>query len=350
MKRASSLSSLSLGVTLLVGGISALPGCEASSEPAAAAGGELNGGAADCVLDPDGLPSELRCTGLYADGASLVVNPAARAFEPGFQLWSDGAEKSRWIMLPPGTTIDARDMSRWDFPVGTKLWKEFRLPIDGVERRIETRLLWKRETGWAMTKYVWNDAGDAAVRTKPHVGPVAGTNGYEMPSDGECRVCHSRNGIVLGFSAVLLAAPEASGFTYEIVKAEGLLPPEAPEASALKLPGAPLEREVLGRLYASCGVSCHAAPNMYGRLSMTLPIVDGKTPESFRDTPFFRAVRDRGYVVPKRENDSLLYLKMAHRGPGQMPPLGTNLRDEETLGVVRDWIQSLDAPSAAAAQ
>jgi hypothetical protein len=28
-------------------------------------------------------------------------------FKPGFQLWSDGAEKSRFIALPPGTKIES---------------------------------------------------------------------------------------------------------------------------------------------------------------------------------------------------------------------------------------------------
>ena len=36
-------------------------------------------------------------------------------------------------------------MDEWTFPVGTRIWKEFRLPLGdaGTETRIETRLLWK---------------------------------------------------------------------------------------------------------------------------------------------------------------------------------------------------------------
>ena len=58
------------------------------------------------------------------------------AFSPQYPLWSDGAAKRRWISLPPGTAIDASRPDAWEFPRGTRLWKEFSL-----DRPVETRFI-----------------------------------------------------------------------------------------------------------------------------------------------------------------------------------------------------------------
>ena len=63
--------------------------------------------------------------GLYSDWATKTVASGVRQYDPGLHLWSDGASKTRWIYLPPGTKIDTTDMNEWTFPPGTKIWKEF---------------------------------------------------------------------------------------------------------------------------------------------------------------------------------------------------------------------------------
>ncbi|HEX2198374.1 MAG TPA: hypothetical protein VHG88_07120, partial [Burkholderiales bacterium] len=73
------------------------------------------------------LPERLADTGLDA-GQALP-------FAPQYPLWSDGTAKRRWLYLPPGSAIDAARAGAWDFPAGTKAWKEFSYGA----RRIETR-------------------------------------------------------------------------------------------------------------------------------------------------------------------------------------------------------------------
>src|SRR5690606_11039614 len=74
----------------------------------------------DCSI-PDGavLPGELRCTGLYSDWEARTLRCGVTAYAPGYELWSDGAEKQRYVWLPPGATIDVSDPDDWDYPVGT---------------------------------------------------------------------------------------------------------------------------------------------------------------------------------------------------------------------------------------
>ena len=65
---------------------------------------------------------------------------ARSPYTPSTPLWSDGAQKQRWIELPPNTQIDISNPNEWTFPVGTKLFKEFR--VNG--KRVETRMFQKQ--------------------------------------------------------------------------------------------------------------------------------------------------------------------------------------------------------------
>ena len=106
-------------------------------------------------------PATLECTGLYANLAAKTLTPGVREYAPAYVLWSDGADKRRWIGLPAGSVIDASDPNEWVFPIGTRVWKEFSLQ----GQRVETRL-WQKVTAkfWVNAVYVWNQEQSAALR------------------------------------------------------------------------------------------------------------------------------------------------------------------------------------------
>ncbi len=93
-------------------------GSSAHLGPGADAGTDAT---SDCAAGAAGQPTELRCTGLYADWNTKTLAPGVRPYDPGLHLWSDGADKARWIYLPPGTQIDTSNMDQWTFPKGTKI-------------------------------------------------------------------------------------------------------------------------------------------------------------------------------------------------------------------------------------
>src|SRR5688572_325136 len=70
-------------------------------------------------------PQRLVETGLYASDRPGVIAGRHRPFSPQYPLWSDGAAKARWVYLPDASSIDATDPGAWNFPVGTRFWKEF---------------------------------------------------------------------------------------------------------------------------------------------------------------------------------------------------------------------------------
>src|SRR5688572_24491791 len=82
-------------------------------------------------------PPRLAEAGLFSDITNKVVASAAIGFQPAYALWSDGADKQRWVVLPEGGAIDSSDPDHWRFPVGSRFFKEF----SQSGRRLETRLI-----------------------------------------------------------------------------------------------------------------------------------------------------------------------------------------------------------------
>src|SRR6185312_4672135 len=128
--------------------------------------GPADGPAADSPAPDAPYESTLFDTGLCVDRACTQISPGIQTYTPRWPLYADGAGKHRWIYLPPGTQIDTSDMDHWQFPVGTKLWKEFDAPDAGGNMvRVETRLVQRVGSGdaasdWLYVGYQWNATED----------------------------------------------------------------------------------------------------------------------------------------------------------------------------------------------
>jgi mono/diheme cytochrome c family protein len=300
----------------------------------------------ECGPPTDQAPSDLACTGLYSDFATKTVAPTARLYAPAAALWSDGYDKSRWIELPAGTTIDATSMDEWKFPVGTKVWKEFRSP----ERKIETRLLWKVKEGqWTGAAYVWSDDGTKATRAEGKNLTVAGAP-YHVPTLAECVDCHKgRVDTLLGFEAVSLAQPAASGITLADLAAENRLAPPPSKTALTMDPGAAV-------LHVNCGVSCHNATSAATRHdsilrlrvsfdeATTAPVTSWQMYSSAVNVPAVLPTWRGGLLIaPGAPDKSVILSAMTVRGTDQMPP---STRDVDTAGVaaVEAFVRSLPSP------
>jgi hypothetical protein len=318
----------------------------------------------DCAhdtIDGGDAPTHLACTGLYADFASGTIAPGVRPFTPGFTLWSDGAEKSRYIYLPPGTQIDTTDMDQWTFPVGTRLWKEFRL--QGL--RVETRLLWKRgDSDWLRTTYAWSlDQSTATELTSGQLG-WNGTS-YEIPPQTACQDCHAgRLDDVLGFEAVSLAAPAATGLTMNVLVAEGLL--TQPPSTPIVVPGNATESAALGWLHANCGIACHNSTSFdcNSTLYMRLNVASLATVQSTDtwNTAVGRPLSglDQAFVppwpmlriTPGNPRASAVSYRASVRDTdpaqsNQMPPMDTHVVPGAGVAILNAWIQAMPADAGA---
>lgn len=356
--------------------MSSAPGAVPSRQDATNAGeGAAAGGAPRA-------PEQLEDTGLYEPGRFGVIAAANRAFSPQYPLWSDGAAKSRWVYIPPGAMIDTTDLDAWNFPVGTRFWKEF--TFEG--RKVETRMLWKADDrDWVFASYVWNEAQTSATlapdRGVRGVAEVAHGTRHSIPSVDECRACHvSARTEVLGFNTLQLSddrdplAPHAEPLmpgmvTLKTLVHEGLLTPDRQDL-VLNPPRIavhdPKTRAVLGYFSTNCG-ACHNAKSAIQAARMLLKqsslasapradhvdederLADAGNPALATIvnhpgtwTPPALRGQTPTLVMPGVPEQSTLFLRMKSRRPSsQMPPLGTVLADREAIELVTSWIREM---------
>jgi hypothetical protein len=314
-------------------------------------------------------PAALRDTGLYADFDARSIDPRLIAFAPQYPLWTDGAAKRRWISLPPGTAIDASDPDAWVFPVGTRLWKEF--AFGG--RPVETRFIEREADGWLYAAYRWSEDGKEAVLAPPRgVGgtfPLAEGRSHAIPAVTDCRICHeSGRTPVLGFSLLQLSPdrdpgalhvdPDAPHLDLAALARAGRLVglPPALIASPPRIAGrTEAERAALGYMHANCG-HCHNADGPLARLGLDLRHVTGAAVEPGIATTVGVRVVDPApgqtpdallRVAPGEPDRSLLVQRISSRWAAlQMPPIGTEVVDDEARTLIRRWIAGLGADYA----
>jgi hypothetical protein len=332
---------------------------------------------------PDAPPRLLSETGLYAGRGTQVIDARNRPFSPQYPLWSDGAEKSRWVRLPEGAPIDVRNLDRWDFPAGTRFWKEFRFG----GRKVETRFLEKNSDGsWTFASYAWNEAQTDAILAPadglPNVAEIVPGKMHSIPAVTDCRACHdpaapvtsvvnwagdarSRTEI-LGFSALQLStdrdpgAPHAEPLAEDMVTLRTLADEDRFEPARPELVTAPPSirardartRSVLGYLSTNCG-SCHNEESTIANLGLLLKASAAPShprtavPEAlFTQTSKWQIPNapegESRFVAPGAPDLSAIHVRMKSRRPStQMPPLGSVLHDREAVALVTEWIESL---------
>jgi hypothetical protein len=325
-----------------------------------------------CVSD-GGLPDDLRCTGLYSNFAAKTVAPSARAYAPGAPFWSDGADKSRWVSLPPGTKIDSSNMDEWIFPSGTKFWKEFK--VGG--KRVETRLFSKTaprdpssDAGiayaatWEWTTYKWSSDESTATRLDSGATNVNGTT-YEIPSQAQCDQCHSgKDDKILGFEALNMGLAGASGVTLSVLASEGRLT-NAPATTTFAIPedATGKARDALSWLHGNCS-ACHNANQNAGALFTGLFLrvrtaeltgdggaarvqdLDAYKTAVNQDPKALTAFKNQGFkLIAAHDVAFSLIPKLAAArnvsGVPQMPPIVTHIADDAGVAKINDWISGL---------
>lgn len=311
------------------------------------------------------LPVRLADTGLYAPASTTEVRAGVLPFAPQYPLWSDGTHKRRWIFLPPGTAIDARHADAWEFPAGTRLWKEF-----GFGRRIETRMIERLADGsWRFAAYVWNAADTDAILA-PEDGAIleradAPGGRYAVPSRGDCTACHEGAAVpVLGFSALQLSPdrdplaphadpPRAEATDLRSLTARGWLQNLAPAllATPPRIRAAtPIERAALGYLHGNCG-HCHNEAGALAGLELQLAQrveAGAHSTEQTLASLLGHASRFRPHgstaaqrVATRAAGDSILTLRMKSTNPlDRMPPLGVQVVDREGVALIERWIST----------
>jgi len=309
---------------------------------------------------------------LFTDASGREPNAGLTPYALNTPLFSDYAEKFRYLYLAPGTAATYRAQGVLDFPVGAALIKTFAYPADFREpdaklRFIETRLLIHKPGGWVALTYVWNAAQDQATLKRAGLRVAvsfvdrrgqAQHIDYGVPNVNQCKQCHSLAG------ALTPIGPKARNLNRDFASADGTenqlgrwirlgLLKGAPDPAQLpRLPrwddgAAALE----GRARAYLDVNCAHCHNRAGLASnsglyLTFEETDpaalgiGKRPVA--------AGRGSGglsfSIAPGHPEQSILLYRMASTEPGvMMPQIGRTLSDKEAVALIREYIASMPA-------
>ncbi len=306
----------------------------------------------------DGLVNSLACTGLYSDFSQKTMGPGVKPYVPGAPFWSDGSDKARFLLLPAGQKIDTTDMDAWKWPVGTKVWKEFK--IGG--KRIETRYYTKSGPDkWLRTSYRWDATESKATRLDTGERLA---DGYEIPTLQKCDTCHYGGGDqLLGLDAVSLSLPGAQGVTLTTLAADNTLTaPPAKTRAALPEDATGKAAAAIQWIHGNCA-SCHndssfaAASQIDLRLALKPSELLGATPSPVAALSFYTtAYCTNSRYVPGdasaplknffggNKSSSAAYVRANLREPTereQMPPIGTHKIDTAGLAAFGAWLDAL---------
>jgi uncharacterized repeat protein (TIGR03806 family) len=294
-----------------------------------------------------------------------------RLYDLVVPLFSDRAQKTRFVHLPVGPKGQFSANEVFTFPVGTALIKNFGYPADFREpdknvRLVETRLLLRQADGWKALAYVWNEQQTdaelkpAGKRLDVSFIDEAGATvafSYAVPNRNQCKGCHSVNGEIapIGPKARNLNKPSpVSGETGNQLEhwAEAGLIDALPylgavdRAHAMDDKSASLDQRARSWLDVNCA-HCHRreGPASNSGLYLTFGEIDrvalgiGKRPVAAG-----RGAGDNAFdIVPGHPEQSILLSRMESVEPGvMMPELGRNLADPAAVELIRQWIASLN--------
>ena len=307
-------------------------------------------GVNQAVIDSDAMPTKLSAFGLFQ--ANDPKLPLGLPYELRTPLFSDYADKARFISLPAGQQATVGADGRVQFPVGTVLVKSFGWADVNGGRPVETRLLIHRAGGWVALPYVWDaDGRDATLKvagtrvpvTFKHADDTAQTISYAVPNKNQCKDCHSENGklVPIGPKAGnLIMDGRAAKFALANPAA---LKPIMPRWDDNK--SGTLDRRARSYLDVNCA-HCHnpAGSASNSGLFLGYDVSDAKALGiGKRPVAAGRGSGGREFAIAPGDPDaSILIYRLESIEPGiAMPEVGRGSMHREGAALLRQWIAAM---------
>jgi uncharacterized repeat protein (TIGR03806 family) len=299
-------------------------------------------------------PANLSAFGFFAGGADKPL-PHLIPYTLRTPLFSDYAEKQRFIYLPNSGALSADADGKLEFPVGTALIKSFGYPdASGKLKILETRVLLHRAGGWVALPYVWRaDGSDADLRVGgmripvefAHKGSKASIS-YAVPNKNQCKQCHSSADQIMPIGPVWqnMEFPR-KGDRQQFLN---MLPQLARLNASAKWDEAKsgtIDDRARSYLKVNCG-HCHAPK---GSASNSGLFLDGSAKDAAaygigkRPVAAGRASGDLDFIIEAgRPDRSILVSRMKSIDPGiAMPELGRAMAHDEGVKLLEDWIAAM---------
>lgn len=302
--------------------------------------------------------------------ASGAPAPGVVPYTLNTPLFSDGAEKYRYVWMPPGTKAQFRKSGALAFPVGTVLVKRFAFPADlrqptKAVRPIETRLLIHRPAGWVALSYVEQDGGAVLKRAGVKV-PVQFTDkagraqaiDYAVPNQNQCKTCHQDGEAItpIGPTAGNLNGGQNGAGPNQLMtwatsgRLAGLPAAGWPRLARWDAATEPLDARARAYLAVNCG-HCHSRGGFASNSGLYL-VPEETTPAHLgvlkRPVAAGRGSGGNEFsILPGQPDRSILLHRMTSSEPGiMMPQFGRALAHDEGNALIRQWIAAMPVPAA----
>lgn len=306
-------------------------------------------------------------TGRLAD-----LKPAVNVipYDINMALFSNYAEKLRFVKLPDGVKAVYTDDGALELPKGTVFIKNFYYENDfrntgRGKKIIETRLLVNEEKGWIAYPYVWNDeqteaiydvAGDIRKISYINLEGKQINIDYIIPNKNQCKGCHVRDNKMtpVGPTAMQLNKDfeYSSGKQNQLAywQQHGLLA-GMPELNTIKKYPAlndgsqSLDDRARAYLDVNCG-TCHHPQGPANTSGLFLHYdQDASVELGIMKSPV-AAGRGAGKnsfdIVPGKPHKSILSFRMQTNDPGiAMPELGREQVHKEGVRLIKEWIKQM---------
>ncbi len=326
------------------------------------------------IADP---PAKLSDLGVFTNMQTLETISGIIPYEVNTPLWSDRANKRRWIALPndgshdtPEEQITFDAEGNWQFPAGTVMIKHFDLPTNENDLsqtlKLETRFVVFTSEGDAYgLTYRWNEEGTEAFligvnaeESRDIAVTLANGNTFtqtwDFPSRQQCLQCHNSTAdYALGVKTRQLNGRMTYPSTGEtanqletwnhlgMFNTDIASPDQLPALASLSDATTSEEMRVRSYLDANCSF-CHRPNGVQG-------VFDARSLNALHDQQMIGAevisnASPPGFSVvkPGDYQNSVLWMRDSSTGSDRMPPVGRNLNDDQYLNVLTSWISSLD--------
>ena len=305
------------------------------------------------------FPTTLSQTGCFSASDPSQALPALIPYDVVSPLWSDAAQKRRYFSIPDGSQIGVDDNGKFEFPVGSMLFKEFRA---GDGSLLETRMLVKHASqSWGAYSYAWNvSQTDANLVT---TGLYLKQHDWFIPSQTQCLSCHLQivdnattalKDISIGLEYAQLNQTMVYPTARRANQIDTLLHIGVLDASQIThnypglinplTPDADLDSAARSYLHANCA-HCHQPDGLTGsnmNLLISASFSDSNTCDAIPTDPTRWGTQVK-LISPGHPEYSLISLRMSDLGSARMPPVGSAINDDAAVNLINAWIAQISA-------
>ena len=310
-------------------------------------------------------PKFLSEFGFFEDMKNQLPAESVHPYSLVSPLFSDQADKLRFVYVPEGERLGYVKNKVFIFPVGSTLIKTFAyLNKNGSldQQLLETRLLINTQSGWKAISYVWNeDQTDAKRAIAGATIPTSFINSegkiinvrYRAPNQNQCKECHQLNKVItpIGPKArnmdklVNYHSGEMNQLLYWAALGWIDQKLDSTPISSYTDVNASLDGRARAYLDINCG-HCHIPGGSADTTGLYLHLIEEDQEQLGiykKPVAAGRASGNLKYsIVPGRSDESIMLFRMRSLDPGiMMPESGRALADEVGIKLIKDWIDKL---------